>query len=81
MLASGDAAPSALPDCCQDMDALVAGEHACKSGQECGVATPLLTACAPGPAHLAAGTSRPQSSMTPWLAGPPGSPWRPPTFL
>jgi hypothetical protein len=77
---AGDAAPSALPDCCLDADTAAWTGQTCQPGQACavvGLALPLAaTAWAPARASVAAPAPRPDAMAR---AAPPGSVWRPPT--
>jgi hypothetical protein len=81
MLASGDHAAADLPDCCNDADTFAKTGKACKSGQECGVASIAL------PATLLPQRAEPPAIVAvAWLMAPlppdiVAFPWRPPASV
>lgn len=79
MLASGELAAAGLPACCNDADTFAKTGKACKSGQECGVASIALPAMRPSLRSAPPAIEPVAWPMAPLLPDVIALPWRPPT--
>jgi len=81
MSAAGEAAPTDLPECCNDPATYDATGQPCKSGADCSLPAAMAYVTTHGTTLIQSGSQPPLTAISGGSAAPISPPWRPPALV